>query len=373
MRLLKAIVIPDKFKGTMDARTAGETIREGIISVVPSCSVLCLTAADGGEGTLEAYLDNVGGEKKEETVLGPNGQEVSAQFAVLKDGSAVIEMAKASGLLIANEGSSPLHTDTRGTGMLIKAALNAGCRRIIIGIGGSATNDGGAGMAAALGIRFLDKNGKALVPTGGNLAFVESVDISGLNERIAQTEILVACDVDNPLCGKTGAAEVFSRQKGADEAAVKQLDGNLHHLAEVVKKQLGIDMLTLKGGGAAGGLGAGLWAFLGARLVSGAELLLDACNFSAHAVDADIIITGEGCFDRQSLHGKLPVAIAARAKGKRVAVIGGRVRLTEQEIASANLFCVEQAAPDGLDFEEIKARCRADLFAAAQRVIRRII
>lgn len=370
---MKIIVIPDKFKGTMDATQAGEIIKEGIISVMPSCRVLRLAAADGGEGTVEAYLDNVGGEKREETVLGPNGQAIKAYYAVLDDGSAVIEMAKASGLLIAEEGSTPLHTDTRGTGMLIKAALDAGCKRIIIGIGGSATNDGGAGMASALGVKFLDARGKELVPTGGNLAYVERVDIRGLDKRITGTEILVACDVDNPLCGETGAAEVFSRQKGADEAEVKQLDKNLHHLAEVVKAQLGIDMLTLKGGGAAGGLGAGLWAFLGARLVSGADLLLDACDFATHATDADLIITGEGCFDSQSLHGKLPVAIAARAAGKRVAVIGGCVRLTDEEIASAGLYCVEQSAPDGLSFEEIKARCKADLFAAAQRVARRFI
>lgn len=370
---MKVIVIPDKFKGTMDAKTAGEIIKEGIISVMPSCHVLRLAAADGGEGTVEAYLDNVGGKIQEETVLGPNGQQIKAVFALLNDGSAVIEMAKASGLLIAEEGSTPLHTDTRGTGMLIKAALDAGCKRIIIGIGGSATNDGGAGMASALGVKFLDKDGEQLIPTGGNLARLETVDISGLDKRIAETEILVACDVDNPLCGKTGAAEVFSRQKGADEAAVKQLDKNLHRLAEVVKRCLGIEMLTLKGGGAAGGLGAGLWAFLGARLVSGADLLLDACDFATHAKDADLIITGEGCFDSQSLHGKLPVAIAARAEGKRVAVIGGCVRLTEEEIATAGLFCVEQAAPNGLSFEEIKARCRADLLAAAQRVARRIV
>ncbi len=370
---MKAIVIPDKFKGTMTAYIAGEIIKEGIISVMPSCRVLRLAAADGGEGTVEAYLDNVGGEIKEVAVLGPNGQALNSCFAVLNDGSAVIEMAKASGLLLAEQGSNPLHTDTRGTGMLIKAALDAGCKRIIIGIGGSATNDGGAGMASALGVKFLDTNGAELIPTGGNLAYVKTVDISGLDKRINDTEVLVACDVDNPLCGKYGAAEVFSRQKGASDEDVKVLDANLHHLAELVKESMGVDMLTLSGGGAAGGLGAGLWAFLGARLVSGADLLLDACEFSKYAADADIIITGEGCFDSQSLHGKLPVAIAARAKGVPVAVIGGCVRLTDEEIKAAGLFCVEQAAPDNLSFEEIKARCKEDLFSAAQRVAGRLL
>lgn len=370
---MKAIVIPDKFKGTLTAAEACETIKEGIISVMPSCRVLCLAAADGGEGTVEAYLSNAGGQRRTETVTGPNGQRVRADFAVLDDGSAVIEMARASGLMAAEPGSSPLNTDTRGTGELIRAALDAGCKRIIIGIGGSATNDGGAGMAAALGVVFKDRHGAAIKPTGGGLGALESIDVSGLDGRIAGTEILVACDVDNPLCGENGAAEVFARQKGADEAAVKQLDKNLLRLAGAVKRCLGLDVLSLKGGGAAGGLGAGLWAFLGAKLVSGADLLLDACDFSAKAADADLIVTGEGCFDRQSLHGKLPMAIAARAAGKRVAIIGGLVRLTEKEIRDAGLFCAEQAAPEGLTFEEIKARCRGDLFAAAQRVARRLL
>lgn len=368
---MKAIVIPDKFKGTLSAKAAGEIIKEGIISVMPSCRVLRLSAADGGEGTIEAYLDNVGGKTVCVPVLGPNGQEKSAEFAVLENGCAVIEMARASGLAVAEAGSSPLDTDTRGTGMLIKAALDMGCRRIIIGIGGSATNDGGAGMAAALGVRFLDGEGKPIPTSGGGLARLERVDLSRLDSRIADTELLAACDVDNPLCGEQGAARVFARQKGADDAAIEQLDRNLHRLAEVVARQTGKDMLALRGGGAAGGLGAGLCTFLGARLVSGAELLLHLCDFERQAADADLIITGEGCFDSQSLHGKLPMAIAAHSRGKPVAVVAGRVRLRDEELENAGLFCVEQAAPEGLDFEEIKMRCRADLFAAAQRVARR--
>lgn len=371
MSFLKAIVIPDKFKGTLSAKAAGEIIKEGIISVMPSCRVLRLSAADGGEGTIEAYLDNVGGKTVCVPVLGPNGQAISAELAVLENGCAVIEMARASGLAVAEAGSSPLYTDTRGTGMLIKAALDMGCRRIIIGIGGSATNDGGAGMAAALGVRFLDGEGKPIPTSGAGLARLERVDVSRLDSRIAETEILAACDVDNPLCGEQGAARVFARQKGADDAAIEQLDRNLHHLAEVVARQTGKDMLTLKGGGAAGGLGAGLCTFLGARLVSGAELLLRLCDFERQAADADLIITGEGCFDSQSLHGKLPMAIAAHSCGKPVAVVAGRVRLSAEEIENAGLFCAEQSAPEGLDFEEIKTRCRADLYAAAQRVARR--
>lgn len=370
---MKAIVIPDKFKGTLTARQAGEIISKGIISVMPFCSVLRLTAADGGDGTVDAYLDNVGGEKRYVTVNGPNGQEVSAPFALLKDGTAVIEMATASGITIAAEGSSPLYTDTYGTGQLIKAALDASCRRIILGIGGSATNDGGVGMASALGVRFLDKSGRKIAPTGAGLYALDRIDISGLDKRLNGMDVLVACDVDNPLCGPTGAAEVFSRQKGADETAVKILDKNLRHLAEVVRRDLGVDMLSVAGGGAAGGLGGGLWVFLKATLAPGADLLLDACGFENHAADADLIITGEGSFDSQSLYGKLPTAIAARAKGKKVAIIGGKVRLTEREAKDAGFFCVEQAAPDGLSMDEIKARCEDDLFAASVRVARRML
>lgn len=370
---VKAIVIPDKFKGTMDARTAGEAIRKGIISVMPFCSVLRLTAADGGDGTAEAYLDNVGGEKRYVTVTGPNMQRVDTYYARLNDGSAVIEMASASGLAITEEGSTPLHTTTYGTGELIKAALDDGCRRLIIGIGGSATNDGGVGMAAALGGLFLDIDGKPIELTGGGLARLNTIDLSGLDSRIKESEILVACDVDNPLCGKQGAAEVFSRQKGADEAAVKELDKNLLMLSWVAKR-CGIgDMLSLKGGGAAGGLGAGLAIFLGGKLVEGAPLLLEACGFEKHAADADFIITGEGSLDAQSLHGKLPAAVAERAAGKKVAVIGGRVLLTQEKAVEAGFFCVEEASPKGLTMDEIKQRCEKDLEAAAARVARRFL
>lgn len=370
---MKAIVIPDKFKGTMDARTAGEAIKRGIISVMPSCSVLRLTAADGGDGTVDAYIDNVGGEKIHLTVTGPNFKKVDSYFAKLKDGTAVIEMAAASGLSIAEEGSTPLHTTTYGTGELIKAALDEGCRKLIIGIGGSATNDGGIGMAAALGVKFLDKDGKEIELTGGGLAQLATIDTSGLDSRVKESKILVACDVDNPLCGKYGAAEVFSRQKGADEEAVKQLDRNLLVLSWIAKRQNVGDMLELKGGGAAGGLGAGLAVFLGAELTEGAALLLEACGFEKHAKSADFIITGEGSLDAQSLHGKLPAAVAERAAGKKVAVIGGRVLLTEEEALAAGFFCVEEASPKGLTMDEIKLRCVKDLEETAAKVARRFL
>ncbi len=335
---------------------------------MPFCRVITVTAADGGDGTADAYLDNSGGEKRFVTVKGPNWQTLETYFAMLADGTAVIEMAKASGIVIAESGTNPLYTTTYGTGELIKAALDAGSRRLIIGIGGSATNDGGAGMAAALGVRFLDGEGNELEPVGGKLDKIQRVDVSGLDGRIAETEILVACDVENTLCGENGSAEVFARQKGASDADVKRLDENLHHLATVVYRDTGKDMLTLVGGGAAGGLGAGLVAFLGARLTDGATLLLDAARFENQAADADFIVTGEGCFDRQSLFGKLPVAIAARAGGKPTAIIAGKVLLDGADTAA--FFSVEQSAADGVPFEEVKKTCKDDLLAAAKRTAR---
>ncbi len=365
---MKAIVIPDKFKGTLSSKQAGEIIEKGIISVMPFCRVIRLCAADGGDGTADAYLDNVGGEWRSLCVEGPNGDTVESGFALLSDGSAVIEMAKASGLVLAKAGSSPLYTTTFGTGQLIKAALDAGSRRLIIGIGGSATNDGGAGMAAALGVRFTDADGRDVKPCGGELHRVVDIDVSGMDSRLSETEVLVACDVENPLCGENGAAEVYARQKGADDAAVKILDENLYIFAQTVKRRLGKDILTMSGGGAAGGLGAGLVAFLGARLTDGAGLLLSVAGFEEAARDADFIVTGEGCFDRQSLFGKLPMAIAARACGKPVAIVAGKLGMTAEEAAAAGFFSAEQAAPEGASFEEIKKRCEADLFAASVRM-----
>ncbi len=365
---MKAIVIPDKFKGTISSRKAGEIIEKGIISVMPFCRVKRISAADGGDGTAEAYMDNAGGAWRKVTVEGPNGDRIESGFALLSDGSAVIEMAKASGMVLAKEGSSPLYTTTYGTGELIKAALDAGSRRLIIGIGGSATNDGGAGMAAALGVRFTDDNGCAVKPCGGLLHLITNIDVSDLDGRIAETEILVACDVENPLCGANGAAEVYARQKGADDAAVKILDRNLAVFAETLKRCIGADVLDMAGGGAAGGLGAGLVAFLGAKLTDGAGLLLSVAGFEEAARDADFIVTGEGCFDRQSLFGKLPMAIAARSGGKPVAIVAGKLDMTKEEVAAAGFFSAEQAAPEGLPFEEIKKRCEADLFDAAVRM-----
>lgn len=369
---MKIVVIPDKFKGTLSSQEAGEAISRGIIEVMPLSSVKCITVADGGDGTVDAYLASVGGRRKYLEVCGPNFKPVRAAYAILNGGRAVIEMAQSSGMGVAEAGSSPVFTTSYGVGELIKDALDEGCEEIIVGIGGSATNDGGVGMAAALGARFLNAEGESISPCGGGLSELERIDLSAYDGRVMSTRFLVACDVDNPLCGERGAAAVFGPQKGASPDDVLLLDRNLRHFAEVVKSCIGVDLLELKGAGAAGGLGAGLRAFCGAELTSGTELLLDTVGFENETRDADLIVTGEGSFDSQSLGGKLPLGISRRSGGTPVAIIAGRVELSESEIKEAGFFTAIESAPRGLSFDEIKKRAAEDLKNAGIRLAKMI-
>lgn len=369
---MKIVVIPDKFKGTLSSREAGEAIRRGIIEVMPLSSVKCISVADGGDGTVEAYLSSVGGKRKYLEVCGPNFKPIRACYAVLPCGRAVIEMAQSSGMGVAEPGSNPVFTTSYGVGELIKDAMDEGCREIIVGIGGSATNDGGVGMAAALGARFLNSNGEDIEPSGGGLSNLSRIDLGGFDPRVASTKFLVACDVDNPLCGENGAAAVFAPQKGASAEDVVLLDSNLRHFAQTVKRFVGVDLLEIKGGGAAGGLGAGLKAFCGAELTSGTELLLDTVEFEKETADADLIVTGEGSFDSQSLGGKLPLGISRRSGGTPVAIIAGRVELSEEEIKKAGFFAAIESAERGLSFDKIKKTAAEDLKNAAIRLAKMI-
>lgn len=369
---MKIVVIPDKFKGTLSSREAGEAISRGIIEVMPLSSVKCISVADGGDGTVDAYLSSVGGRKKQLEVCGPNFKPIKACYAILKGGKAVIEMAQSSGMAVAEFGSNPVFTTSYGVGELIRDALDEGCREIIVGIGGSATTDGGVGMAAAMGARFLNEAGESIELCGGGLSELKRIDLSAYDSRVMTADFLVACDVDNPLCGENGAAAVFAPQKGAGPEDVLLLDENLRHFAEVVKAELGTDLLKIKGGGAAGGLGAGLRAFCGAKLTSGTELLLDTVGFERETKDADLIITGEGSFDRQSLGGKLPLGISRRSGSTPVAIIAGRVELSENEIKEAGFFAAIESAPRGLSFEEIKKRAAEDLKNAGIRLAKMI-
>ena len=321
--MTKIIIAPDSFKGSLTALEVAEAIEDGIKEALPSAETVKLPMADGGEGTVECLVNATGGKILKKTVIGPLGEPVEASYGILGDGTtAVIEMAEASGLtLVPQDKRNPMITTTYGTGELIKAALCNGCNKIIIGIGGSATNDGGVGMAQALGVKFLDKDGREIGFGGGELKKIEKIDITGLDKRIKNTEILVASDVKNPLCGPNGASYVYGPQKGATPEMVKELDEGLAHLAEIIKRDLGKDIKDIPGAGAAGGLGAGLIAFLDAKIKPGIELIMEALRFEEKVKDATLVITGEGKIDRQTVYGKVPVGVAKVSKKYNIPVL----------------------------------------------------
>ncbi|MDZ5721320.1 glycerate kinase [Bacillus sp. SXabc123] len=321
---MKIIIAPDSFKESLSALEAADAIERGFKSVFPGADYRKLPMADGGEGTVQSLVDATNGSIKEQVVTGPLGEPVKAFFGMMGDGkTAVIEMAAASGLhLVPVEKRNPLITTTRGTGELIAAAIDAGAERLIIGIGGSATNDGGAGMIQALGGRLLDDSGREIGPGGGTLSQLASIDVSGLDPRLHNVKIEVACDVDNPLTGPRGASAVFGPQKGATDDMVKALDQHLTHFADVAEKALGTTYREAEGAGAAGGLGWSLLAFFHADLKRGIDIVLEAVDFENEVQDADLVITGEGRIDSQTIYGKTPIGVAKAAKSYDVPVIG---------------------------------------------------
>lgn len=317
------IIAPDSFKGSVSALGAATAIEKGFLKVFPDAAIWKVPIADGGEGTVEALVAATGGQVLAEEVMGPLGETVKAGWGILGDGeTAVIEMAAASGLpLVPPEKRDPRVTTTYGTGQLIKAALDKGMKKLIIGIGGSATNDGGSGMLSALGMRFLDGQGRELPGGGSALAHLAAIDASGMDRRLAETKILAACDVDNPLCGPRGASAVFGPQKGATPEIVQELDQALGHYAGLARTISGKDVAEYPGAGAAGGLGAGLLFFTNALLRPGVEIVLDSVGFRSMLKQADLVITGEGSTDFQTAYGKAPVGVAKAAKQFGVPVI----------------------------------------------------
>ncbi|MDX6840441.1 glycerate kinase [Hafnia paralvei] len=320
---MKIVIAPDSFKESLSAMKVAEAIEQGFSEIFPQAEYIKLPMADGGEGTVESMVAATGGERVHVNVTGPLGLPVNGFFGWMGDGeTAVIEMAAASGLhLVAPEQRNPLVTTSFGTGELILAALNHGARKIILGIGGSATNDGGAGMMQALGAHFHDIDGKELHVGGAALAQLASVDLSQLDARLAQTDILVACDVDNPLCGAKGASAVFGPQKGATPERVKLLDAALQHYGEKIELATGKSVLNVAGAGAAGGMGAALFGLLNARLQPGIEIVTEALKLADAVQGADLVITGEGRIDSQTIHGKTPVGVARVAKRYDIPVI----------------------------------------------------
>ncbi|MBC9784419.1 glycerate kinase [Heliobacterium chlorum] len=309
---MRIIVAPDSYKGSLSAVAVAAAMEQGIRSVFPRAEVHKVPIADGGEGTVEALVTATGGRIIKQQVTGPLGQTVDAFWGILGDGeTAVIEMAAASGLtIVPKEKRDPRITTTFGTGQLIRAALDQGIRKFIIGIGGSATNDGGAGMAQALGVHLLDGKGDELPPGGSALAGLAKIDLSSIDPRLVETSILVACDVDNPLCGPKGASAVYGPQKGATADMIRELDQALGHYASIAAAATGKDIAERPGAGAAGGLGAGLMFFTNALLKPGVEIVLETTHFAELAKRADLVITGEGATDFQTAFGKAPVGVA---------------------------------------------------------------
>lgn len=328
---MRVVMAPDKFKGTLGAPQAAEALGAGWRRADPRAEVEEVPVADGGEGTLDALVAALGGEVHRERVAGPLGDPVEAAYGIVETPGgreAVIEMARASGLdLVGEPRRDPLRATTRGTGELIAAACLRGARRVLVCIGGSATNDAGAGMAQALGIRLLDERGRDLPPGGAALARLARIDLSGLDPAAARAEVLVASDVDNPLTGPHGASAVYGPQKGATPEDVALLDRSLGRFAAVVHRDLGLDIREVPGAGAAGGLGAGLVAFLGARLRPGFDLVAEAAGLPRRLERVDAVVTGEGRFDAQSLRGKAPAGVLrlARESGCRAALVAGQV------------------------------------------------
>ena len=374
---MRIIVAPDSFKGSVSALGVAEAMERGIHAVFPAAQVLKVPIADGGEGTVEALVAATGGKLMHSEVQGPLGAPVRAHWGISGDGAtAFLEMASASGLpLIAKEQRDPCVTSTYGTGQLMKAALDAGLRRIVIGIGGSATNDGGTGMARALGVRFLDAQGADLPEGGAALARLAQIDLSGLDPRLAELHLLVACDVDNPLCGPRGASAVYGPQKGATPEMVTELDAALGVFATVATAATGRDMALQPGAGAAGGLGAGLLFVTPASLRPGVAIVLETTGFEAMVQGADLVITGEGRTDFQTAMGKAPVGVAAVAKrhGVPVVCLSGGLGVGADEVLAHGIDALASIVPHPMPLDDCMAQGEALLEAAAARVCRLLL
>ncbi len=374
---MRILIAPDSYKNALSALEVAKSLKSGLQKVFQDAEFEILPMADGGEGTVEALIDATQGDIITARVHDPLMRPVESSFGITGDGiTAVIEMASASGIQLITSGErNPWITTTYGTGELILAALDRGCRDIILGIGGSATNDCGMGMAAALGVKFLDHAGNSVGPGGGMLAEVTRIDISGLDNRIKETKIMVACDVTNPLTGPSGAAHVYGPQKGADPEMVNKLDSNLKKFSDLIMEQLGKDVGKIPGAGAAGGLGAGLIAFLDGELVEGVPAIAAKTGLEEAVAKADIVITGEGGIDFQTQFGKTPYGVAQVAKkyGKPVIAVAGTIGKGVDELYSKGIDAVISILDRPLSLEEAIEETPALLEATGERIGRLLI
>ncbi len=369
----KIVLIPDSFKGTLSSKQICEIVSADITQQFPNCEIVSIPVADGGEGSVDCFLSALGGEKITAMVSGPHLEKMESYFGYLPESStAVIEMASCAGLPLVENQKDPLGTTTYGVGELLLEAASHGVTIIILGLGGSCTTDGGCGAAAACGIKFYDEAGNSFIPTGETLSQIEHIDTSSLDPAIKTVDIVAMCDIENPMYGPEGAAYIFAPQKGATENEVKLLDEGLIHLANVIKQDLRADVATIPGAGAAGAMGAGMVAFFGAQLQMGIETVLDTVHFSEIIKDADLVITGEGKLDSQSLRGKVVIGVAKRAQDAGIPVIS-LVGGVESDISDAYKKGVTAIFPINRlpeDFSISKENSAENLAATAQDVLR---
>jgi glycerate kinase len=367
------ILVPDSFKGTLSAIEVCNIMKSSIKNLYKDANIISVPVADGGEGTVDAFLYALGGEKKSVWVSDAfNEQKILAHYAMLKDDIAVIEMATCAGLPLVKNRLEPDKTTTFGVGELIIDAVNSGAKKIILGLGGSATNDGGCGMAAALGVKFKDEQDQKFIPTGGTLSKIYKFDMNNIYPKIKDIEFISMCDVDNPLCGRLGASAVFAPQKGADEDMVKLLDEGLAHLAKIIKRDLHIEVKDIKGAGAAGGLGAGSIAFLQSKLTKGIDVILDTIKFDELVSKADIVFTGEGKFDSQSLHGKVVMGVANRSQKYKtpVIVVTGAIGENIQEAYNKGITAIFSINKEPMEFSKSALKSKENMILTMENILR---
>ncbi|MCD2345845.1 glycerate kinase family protein [Clostridium guangxiense] len=376
MKNFTIVLAPDSFKESMTAKEVCMAMEKGIKKINNKINCIHVPMADGGEGTMQSLIDATNGKIYSIKVVGPLLNEIEAQYGILGDGEVgVIEMASASGIhLVPKEKRNPLTTTTYGTGQLIKACLDKGVKKILIGIGGSSTNDGGAGAISALGAKFLDEEGKKIGFGGGELGKLKTIDLSNFDKRLKSVEIEVACDVNNPLCGENGASNIFGPQKGATKEMIEILDKNLKHYAEIIKEQCKNDIINIPGAGAAGGLGAGLLAFLDGKLKKGIELVIEYSGLEDKIKLCDVVFTGEGSIDYQTKFGKTPIGVAGVAKkyGKPVIALAGRVGDNIDDLYENGIDSIFGIMRGAASIEDALKNGKENVEKASENVIRLI-
>lgn len=369
----KFILIPDSFKGTMSSDEICSVMEKAIRQNYPEADIISIPVADGGEGSVDAFLKAMGGERVSVTVKGPFFQDMDAFYGIIDSGrTAVIEMAACAGLPLVEDHPDPRRTTTYGVGQLMEDAISRGCRKIILGLGGSCTNDAGTGAAAALGVRFTDKNGNSFIPTGGTLKEIVHIDTSAILPSLKAVELITMCDIDNPLYGDKGAAYVFAPQKGATAEVVKELDDGLRHLDQVLQKDLKLFLADMKGAGAAGGMGWGMATFFGSSLQMGIETVLNTVGFDELLKGADYVFSGEGRIDTQSIRGKVVIGVARRTKKANVPLIAfvgdiGDGIEEAYELGVSDIFSINRVA---VEFKDARKRARQDLFLTVDNLLR---